>query len=133
MGAVAAHGDLQRVAAPPGPDMFALATPEAATAFMTELGIHLPPALTGAPFGVVGTHTLVRSEICVDPASGAAAVDAVSRTLVPIADCAAKGFSTIHGLFNVPAVALILVLTSLLVLGIRESARRYVERLRAGR
>jgi SAM-dependent methyltransferase len=39
MGAVAAHGDLQRVAAPPGPDMFALATPEAATAFMTKLGL----------------------------------------------------------------------------------------------
>ncbi len=39
IGAVAAHGDLQRAAAPPGPDMFALATPEPATAFMTDLGL----------------------------------------------------------------------------------------------
>ena len=38
-----------------------------------ELGIKLPPALTGAPFSVEGTHTLVRSQICVDPATGGVA------------------------------------------------------------
>ena len=79
------------------------------TAFMAEIGFKLPPALTGAPFSVQGTHTLVRSEICVDPATGAVAVDAVSRTLIPVADCATKGFTLTHGLLNVPAVALILL------------------------
>ncbi|HQR18594.1 MAG TPA: amino acid permease [Gemmatimonadales bacterium] len=93
------------------------------TAFMSELGVTLPPALTGAPFGVEGTHTLVRSQICVDPATGGVAVDAVSRTLIPMADCAAKGFTATHGLLNVPAVLLVLLLTTLLVIGIKESAR----------
>lgn len=93
------------------------------TAFLSELGITLPPALTGAPFSVVGTHTLVRSEICVDPATGGVAVDAVSRTLIPMADCAANGFTATHGFLNVPAVVLVLLLTSLLVIGIKESAR----------
>ncbi len=93
------------------------------TAFMTELGIHLPPAFTGAPFDVQGTHTLVPSQICVDPATGGVAVDLVSRSLVPIADCAAKGFNIIHGVLNLPAMALVLLLTVLLVVGIKESAR----------
>jgi APA family basic amino acid/polyamine antiporter len=93
------------------------------TAFMTELGIKLPPALTGAPFAVEGTHTLVRSQICIDPASGAVAVDAVSRTPVPIADCVAQGFTMTHGILNVPAMVLIAILTALLVVGIKESAR----------
>ncbi len=93
------------------------------TALMTELGIHLPPAFTGAPFGVVGTHTLVPSEICVDPATGGVAVDAVSRTPVSIAQCAEQGYSIIHGILNIPAMVLILLLTTLLVVGIKESAR----------
>jgi APA family basic amino acid/polyamine antiporter len=93
------------------------------TAFMTELGFKIPPALAGAPFSVQGTHTLVRSEICVDPATGALAVDAVSRTLVPVADCVTKGLTLSHGLFNLPAVCLVLLLTALLVVGIKESAR----------
>jgi APA family basic amino acid/polyamine antiporter len=93
------------------------------TAFMTEMGIRLPPQYTGAPFGVQGTHTLVPSQICVDPASGGVAIDAVSRTPIPIADCVTKGFSIIHGIINVPAMVLILVLTALLVVGIKESAR----------
>ena len=93
------------------------------TAFMTELGITLPPEYTGAPFGVVGTHTLVPSQICVDPASGGVAIDAVSRTPIPIAECVSKGYSIIHGIVNVPAMVLILVLTALLVVGIKESAR----------
>jgi APA family basic amino acid/polyamine antiporter len=93
------------------------------TAFMTEMGIKIPPALAGAPFSVVGTHTLVRSEICVDPATGALAVDAVSRTLVPVADCVSKGLTLSNGLVNLPAVCLVLLLTALLVVGIKESAR----------
>jgi APA family basic amino acid/polyamine antiporter len=93
------------------------------TAFMTELGIKLPPALTGAPFGVEGTHTLVRSQICVDPATGAVAIDAVSRTAIALADCVTKGFNITHGILNVPAMALIFLISSLLVIGIKESAR----------
>jgi len=93
------------------------------TAFMTELGIQLPPSLTGAPFAVEGTHTLVRSQICIDPATSGVAVDAVSRTPIPIADCVAKGFTMTHGILNVPAMVLIAILTALLVVGIKESAR----------
>ncbi|HWA59355.1 MAG TPA: amino acid permease [Gemmatimonadales bacterium] len=93
------------------------------TAFMGEIGIQLPPALTGAPFSVVGTHTLVPSQICVDPATGGVMTDAVTRTAVVIADCAAKGGSIIHGILNVPAMALIFLISALLVVGIKESAR----------
>ncbi|MDH4131160.1 MAG: amino acid permease [Gemmatimonadota bacterium] len=93
------------------------------TAFMAEVGVTLPPALTGAPFSVQGTHTLVPSQICVDPATGGVAVDAVSRTAVPVADCAAGGYNIVHGILNVPAMGLIALLTVLLVIGIKESAR----------
>ena len=93
------------------------------TAFMTKAGLELPPVLTGAPFSVEGTHTLVRSQICIDPATGGVAVDAVSRTLIPAADCAAKGLTLGHGLVNLPAVVLVLLLTALLVVGIKESAK----------
>jgi len=93
------------------------------TAFMAELGFALPPALTGSPFTVQGTHTLIPSQICVDPATGAVAVNEVSRTAVPIADCLAGGFTVIQGILNVPAMALIFLITALLVVGIKESAR----------
>ncbi len=93
------------------------------TAFMAELGIPLPPALTGSPFSVVGTHTLVPSQICVDPATGGVAVNEISRTAVPIADCVANNFTLTQGFLNVPAMALIFFITALLVVGIKESAR----------
>lgn len=93
------------------------------TAFMTELGIHLPAALVGAPLTVEGTHTLVRSQICVDPATGGIALDAAARTTVSIADCVSKGYQLAHGVLNVPAMVLVLALTALLVIGIKESAR----------
>ncbi len=93
------------------------------TAFMQELGIVLPPALTGAPFTVQGTHTLVPAQICVDPATGGVAYDAVTKTFVAIADCATRGFSVTQGILNVPAMALVLLITALLVVGIKESAR----------
>ncbi len=93
------------------------------TAFLAGLGIKLPPTLTGAPFTVEGTHTLVRSQICVDPATGGVAVDAVSHTQIPVAQCLEKGFSLTSGVLNVPAVLLVLLLTALLVIGIKESAR----------
>ena len=93
------------------------------SAFMTELGIKLPPALMGAPLDVQGTHTLVRAQLCVDPATGGVAYDAVSHTLVAAADCAAKGFTLTGGILNVPAMGLVVLLTALLVIGIKESAR----------
>jgi APA family basic amino acid/polyamine antiporter len=93
------------------------------TAFMTELGIHLPPAYTGAPFDVQGTHTLVPSQICVDSATGGVMVDPVSRTVVAIADCAGKGGAITHGILNVPAMVLVFLVSTLLVVGIKESAR----------
>jgi APA family basic amino acid/polyamine antiporter len=93
------------------------------TAFLTSLGINLPPALTGAPYSVVGTHTLVPAQICVDPATSGIAFDPVTRTAVAAADCAARGFNLTQGLLNVPAMVLILFITALLVLGIKESAR----------
>ena len=93
------------------------------TAFMAELGIKLPPALTGAPYSVVGTHTLVPAQICTDPGTGTVAVNAVTRTAVPVADCVAQGYTLVNGILNVPAMVLILLITSLLVVGIKESAR----------
>jgi APA family basic amino acid/polyamine antiporter len=93
------------------------------TAFLSSLGIHLPAALIGAPLSVEGTHTLVRSQICIDPASGGVAVDAVTHTAVPMADCLSQGFQAAHGILNVPAMILVALLTTLLVIGIKESAR----------
>jgi basic amino acid/polyamine antiporter, APA family len=93
------------------------------TAFLTELGITLPASLVGAPLSVEGTHTLVRSQICVDPNTGGIAVDAISHTPVRIADCVAQGFEIGAGILNVPAMLLVVALTTLLVIGIKESAR----------
>ncbi|HEY7681858.1 MAG TPA: amino acid permease [Gemmatimonadales bacterium] len=93
------------------------------TAFMAELGVTLPPALTGAPYTVQGTHTLVPAQICVDPATGGVAIDAASRAVISVADCVTKGFSLTNGILNVPAMALIVLISALLVIGIKESAR----------
>lgn len=93
------------------------------TAFLSELGVTLPAALVGAPLSVEGTHTLVRSQICIDPASGGIAVDAISHTPVRIEDCVAQGFQLGAGILNVPAMLLVAALTTLLVIGIKESAR----------
>jgi APA family basic amino acid/polyamine antiporter len=92
-------------------------------AFLAELGIHLPPTLAGAPLDVVGTHTLVRSQLCVDPATGGLAIDAVNHGAVSVANCVAGGFTVVSGVINLPAMLLVLVLTALLIVGIRESAR----------
>jgi len=92
------------------------------TAFLTEIGFAGPPALTSAPFTVEGTHTLVRSQICID-ATGALALDPASHAPVALADCLAAGHRIVHGILNVPAIALVLLLTALLVIGIKESAR----------
>jgi len=92
-------------------------------AFLGELGLHLPPTVAGAPLDVIGTHTLVRSQMCVDPATAGLAIDAVTRATVAIGDCAAAGYTVTSGIINLPAMLLVLALTALLVLGIKESAR----------
>jgi APA family basic amino acid/polyamine antiporter len=92
------------------------------TAFMTELGIKLPAALTSAPLSVEGTHTLVRSQICVD-AGGAVAVDPIGHALIALDKCATVGGQLVHGVLNVPAMVLIGLMSTLLVIGIKESAR----------
>src|SRR5690606_25859367 len=66
---------------------------------------------------------LVRSQICVDPATGGMAVDAVNHGAIEIANCVASGFTIVSGVINLPAMLLVLLLTGLLILGIRESAR----------
>jgi APA family basic amino acid/polyamine antiporter len=49
-------------------------------------------------------------------------VDATAHA-VPVADCVAQGFQLSHGILNVPAMVLIALLTTLLVIGIKESAK----------
>ncbi|HRP08485.1 MAG TPA: amino acid permease, partial [Gemmatimonadales bacterium] len=75
------------------------------------------------PFQVEGTHTLIRSQLCVDPSTGGVMVNELTRTAIPVADCVTAGGSIASGVLNLPAMALIALLTALLVIGIKESAR----------
>jgi APA family basic amino acid/polyamine antiporter len=83
-------------------------------AFIKELGITLPTAWTQAPLDVVGTHTLVRNLMCVDPATSVA-VAATNGV------CAA-GLTLTPGMLNLPAILLVGLMSTLLVIGIKESA-----------
>jgi APA family basic amino acid/polyamine antiporter len=80
---------------------------------MGQLGVHIPHQFTSAPFTVEGTHTLVRSMLCVDPAT---------NTLIT-GTCDLTKYTQVAGVLNVPAMALIAILTALLVVGIQESAK----------
>ncbi|MEP7345725.1 MAG: amino acid permease [Gemmatimonadaceae bacterium] len=82
------------------------------TEFMASLGINIPHQFTSAPFGVEGTHTLVRSMLCVDPAT---------HKLVTGA-CDLTKYTQVAGFLNIPAMVLIGLITTLLVVGIKESA-----------
>ena len=98
------------------------------TAFLSELGFALPPAWASAPLTVVGTHNLARSEMCVNPANNHLFdMDSLSTAAGPggsVADaCAAAGGAIQAGIINLPAMILIGLMTTLLVIGIRESAR----------
>ena len=84
------------------------------TEFLGQIGIHIPRQFTSAPFGVEGTHTLVRSVLCVDPANNA---------LITAGTCDLTQYQQFHGVLNIPAMALVAILTALLVVGIQESAR----------
>ncbi|MEP6492352.1 MAG: amino acid permease [bacterium] len=82
-------------------------------AFIKELGVSLPTAWTQAPLNVVGTHTLVRNVMCVTPAGEA--ITAANGV------CAAGSVLT-PGIINLPAILLVGLMTTLLVIGIKESA-----------
>jgi len=86
-------------------------------AFLNEVGIHLPAAYTQAPLDVVGTHNLVRSTLCIDPAT--------NQTIALTANqaCDTAKYVVTHGVINIPAIVLIGLMTTLLVIGIKESAR----------
>jgi APA family basic amino acid/polyamine antiporter len=84
-------------------------------AFLQDnLGIHVSAAWTQAPLNVVGTHNLVRNLLCIDQVTGAA-VAATNGA------CAAGQVLT-PGVINLPAILLTLLMTALLVVGIKESA-----------
>jgi APA family basic amino acid/polyamine antiporter len=82
---------------------------------MHDVGIHLPAAYTQSPLTVEGTHTLVRSILCTDTATGV--------TTAAVSGACIAGQTLTHGVINIPAIVLIALMSSLLVLGIRESAR----------
>jgi basic amino acid/polyamine antiporter, APA family len=88
-------------------------------AFLGQFGINVPPSLASAPLAVNGTD-FVRSGLCVDPATNT--IVTLGGRAVAAADCVAPNVVQ-AGLFNLPAVLLVLALTALLVIGIRESAR----------
>src|SRR5574338_484580 len=81
--------------------------------FMGQIGIHIPRQYTSAPFGVEGTHTLVPSVLCVNPANNELVTGA----------CDPTRYQQLHGVLNIPAMGLVAILTALLVIGIQESAR----------
>ena len=86
-------------------------------AFLNEIGIHLPLAYTQAPLDVVGTHNLVRSVLCIDPATNQAVSMAANQA------CDTTKYVVSNGVINIPAMILIGLMTTLLVIGIKESAR----------
>jgi APA family basic amino acid/polyamine antiporter len=85
--------------------------------FMNELGFRIPVQFTGAPLSVVGTHTLVASQICYNPQTN----DVISVAAGQVCDL--SKYATAQGIINLPAIVLVALITILLVIGIRESAR----------
>ncbi|HJQ20410.1 MAG TPA: amino acid permease [Gemmatimonadaceae bacterium] len=98
------------------------------SAFLTEIGLSLPPAWASAPMTVEGTHTLVKSTLCVTSNNGLLPLDSLQKAAGAAAGnaaalCSAAG-GTIHGgVINLPAIVLVGLITTLLVIGIKESAR----------
>jgi len=86
-------------------------------AFMNEIGVRMPLAYSQAPLDVVGTHNLVRSTLCIDPATNQAISLMAGQT------CDTTKYVLTHGVINIPAMVLIGLMTALLVIGIKESAR----------
>lgn len=94
------------------------------SAFLSELGLHIPASLASAPLTVAGGHQVVRAFTCVD-AAGLTIIDPATRVAAAFADraaCLAGGHTVVNGIINLPAVLLIVAITSLLVRGVQESA-----------
>ena len=97
-------------------------------AFLNEIGVNLSPAWTSAPFTVEGTHNLVRSTICVAPGNHVLGLDSLRTAAgaaagAPADLCSAAGGVIQSGVINLPAIVLLGLVTTLLVIGIKESAR----------
>lgn len=93
------------------------------SALLAEFGLHIPAAFASAPLTVEGGHNVVRAFTCVNPATGGPLADAVTGAAFTARDaCVAGGGEVVNGLINLPAVALVLALTLLLVRGVQESA-----------
>jgi APA family basic amino acid/polyamine antiporter len=84
------------------------------SAFMNELGFRIPVQFTGAPLSVEGTHNLVASQICFNP---------TTNEVISVAAGNVCQYSTVQGVVNLPAMILVGLVTILLVIGIKESAR----------
>jgi basic amino acid/polyamine antiporter, APA family len=87
------------------------------TSFMREIGVHIAPAWAQAPYTIQGTHTLVPNVLCIDPATGNQITVAAGQV------CDTSRYALQNGVINIPAIILILLMTTLLVIGIKESAR----------
>ena len=87
------------------------------SAFMNELGFRIPVQFTGSPLGVEGTHNLVASQICYDTATNEVINVAAGQV------CDTARYAVTQGIINIPAMILVGLMTILLVLGIKESAR----------
>jgi APA family basic amino acid/polyamine antiporter len=83
-------------------------------AFLKELGVTLPTAWTQAPLNVVGTHTLVRNVLCYSPTT--------HESIAATNGVCAAGLEVVPGIINLPAIVLIGLMSTLLVIGIKESA-----------
>ena len=98
------------------------------SALLRDVGFALPPAWASAPLNVEGTHTLVRNVMCVSPNNHLMTLDslrtAAGNATAAIGDlCGAAGGTVQSGIINLPAMILIGLMTTLLVVGIKESAR----------
>jgi APA family basic amino acid/polyamine antiporter len=87
---------------------------------VAQVGLHIPARFSLAPLDVVGTHTLIRATMCVNPATGSSALDAAGK-VITAASCQAPN-EVVRGMVNLPAMGLVAFLTILLVIGIKESA-----------
>jgi APA family basic amino acid/polyamine antiporter len=96
------------------------------SAFLAEMGLHIPAAFASAPLGVANGHHIVRAFTCVDATTGMTVVDQATRLAQVFADraaCTAAGGTVVNGIINLPAVLLIVAITALLVRGVSESAK----------
>src|SRR5215210_3687041 len=80
------------------------------SAFMNELGFRIPVQYTGAPLDVVGTHNLVASQICYDQSTNEVIKVAAGSA------CDTAKYAIAHGVINLPAMIIVLLMTVLLVI-----------------